>query len=160
MAKNGSNKILITIVVILIITLLGGSAAAFWYLNKIDTAQTQLNKQEQNSTHETLTKIGPLYPLKPFSVNLKTANGKDVYLKATLTLELDYKALSKELDAKNDIIRDNIIMILSNQTAESITSDIGKSKICNKIKTNLNSILTDGQIRNVYIVNFKILTID
>ena len=157
MAKNGSNKILITIVVILIITLLGGSAAAFWYLNKIDTTQTQLNKKEQNSTHETLAKIGPLYPLKPFTVNLRTASGKkDVYLKATLTLELDYKALSKELDAKNAIIRDNIMMILSNQTAQSITSDMGKSKICKKIKANLNSILTDGQIRNVYIVNFVI----
>ena len=156
MAKNGSNKILITIVVILIITLLGGSAAAFWYLNKIDTTQTQLNKKEQNSTHETLAKIGPLYPLKPFTVNLRTASGKDVYLKATLTLELDDKLLSKELDAKNAVIRDNIIMILSNQTAQSITSDMGKSKICKKIKANLNTILTDGQIRNVYIVNFVI----
>ena len=156
MAKNGSNKILITIVVILIITLLGGSAAAFWYLNKIDTAQTQLNRQEQNTTDETLAKIGPLYPLKPFTVNLRTASGKDVYLKATLTLELDDKLLSKELDAKNAVIRDNIIMILSNQTAQSITSDMGKSKICKKIKANLNSILTDGQIRNVYIVNFVI----
>ncbi len=156
MAKNGSNKILITIVVILIITLLGGSAAAFWYLNKIDTAQTQLNRQEQNTTDETLAKIGPLYPLKPFTVNLRTASGKDVYLKATLTLELDDKLLSKELDAKNAVIRDNIIMILSKQTAEGITSDMGKSKICKKIKANLNSILTDGQIRNVYIVNFVI----
>jgi len=155
-AKNGSNKTLITIIVILIITLLGASAAAFWYLNKIDTTQTQVNRQEQNTTDETLAKIGPLYPLKPFTVNLRTASGKDVYLKATLTLELDDKLLSKELDAKNAVIRDNIIMILSNQTAQSITSDMGKSKICKKIKANLNSILTDGQIRNVYIVNFVI----
>lgn len=156
MAKNGSNKTLITIIVILIITLLGASAAAFWYLNKIDTTQTQVNRQEQNTTDETLAKIGPLYPLKPFTVNLRTASAKDVYLKATLTLELDDKLLSKELDAKNAVIRDNIIMILSNQTAQSITSDMGKSKICKKIKANLNSILTDGQIRNVYIVNFVI----
>ena len=155
MAKTGSNKTLITIVIILIIILLGGSGAAFWYLNKTDTAQTQL-KEEQNSSDETLAQIGPLYPLQPFTVNLKTASGKDVYLKATLTLELDDKLLSKELDAKNAVIRDNIIMILSNQTAEDIASDMGKVRICKKIKTKLNSMLVDGKIRNVYIVNFVI----
>jgi len=156
MAKKSSNKILITIIVILIIILLGGSAAAFWYLNKIDTTQTQLNRQEQNSTNDTLAQIGPLYPLKPFTVNLKTASGKDVYLKATLTLELDDKLLSKELDAKDAVIRDDIIMILSNQTAEDIASDMGKARICKKIRTKLNSMLVDGEIQNVYIVNFVI----
>jgi len=154
MAKTGSNKTLITIVIILIIILLGGSGAAFWYLNKTDTAQTQLKEEEQNTSDETLAQIGPLYPLQPFTVNLRTVSGKDVYLKATLTLELDDKLLSKELDAKNAVIRDNIIMILSNQTAEDIASDMGKARICKKIKTKLNSMLVDGKIRNVYIVNF------
>ena len=94
--------------------------------------------------------------LAPITVNLKTADEKDSYLIATLSLELDDKLLSNELDDKNAVIRDEIILILSNKTLEDVSSELGKQKICEDIKNKLNSMLTDGEIRNIYIVNFII----
>ena len=107
-----------------------------------------------NPADETLSEVGPLYPLEPFTINLKNADQKDVYLKITLSLELDSKLLENELNAKNAVIRNQIIMILSSETIEDISSDAGKVKVCSSIKTRLNAMLIDGQIRNVYIVNF------
>ena len=159
MQKNSSNKILISIIVFLILLLLGGAGVAFWYITKTpnnpESVQTTTQKQVNNED-ESLSKIGPLYPLAPITVNLKTLDEKDTYLKVTMSLELSSKLLSNELDAKNAVIRDEIIRILSSKTLVDIDSEVEKDKLCNDIKTSLNSMLTDGQIKNVYIVNFII----
>ena len=159
MSKNGSNKILISIIVFLILLIIGGGAAAFWYItkapNKADSVQIS-KKQAVNTQDESLSEIGPLYPMKPITVNLKSTGGKDVYLKVTFSLELNNKILSHELDAKNAVIRDEIIRILSSKTLADIDSEFEKDKMCNDIKKSLNAILTDGQINNVYIVSFII----
>ena len=156
MQKNSSNKLLIGIIVFLILLIIGGGGAAFWYLSKtpssseaIQTSQQQAQKSEDAS----LAEIGPLYPLTPITVNLKNKDEKDVYLKVTLSLELSSKLLANELDAKNAVIRDKIIKILSSKTLVDIDSELGKDKLCNAIKSSLNAMLTDGQIKNVYIVN-------
>lgn len=156
MAQNGSNKILIIVIVFLLLILLGGGAGFFWYMQKDDAKAATPQEKKINPADETLAEIGPLYPLAPITVNLKTNGNKDVYLKATLSLELDSKLLKNELDAKNAVIRDEIILILSNYTQVAVFSDIGKRAICKQIKEKLNSMLQDGQIRNVYIVNFVI----
>lgn len=159
MSKNGSNKILISIIVFLILLILGGGATAFWYITKTPNKSNSIKiskKQIKNSEDESLSEIGPLYPLKPISVNIKNKDGKDIYLKVTLSLELNSKILSYELDARNTVIRNEIIRILSSKTLTGIDSEFEKDKICNEIKTSLNAILTDGQINNVYIVNFVI----
>lgn len=159
MQKDSSNKILISIIVFLILLLLGGGGAAFWYITKTPDTPVKVQTTQQkkvNSADETLTQIGPLYPLKPITVNLETQDEKDVYLKTTLSLELSSKELSNELDAKNDVIRDDIIRILSSKTLEEIDSEVEKDKLCTQIKESLNAMLTDGRIRNVYIVEFII----
>ncbi len=159
MQKNSSNKILISIIIFLILLLLGGGGVAFWYITKTpnnpESVQTTTQKKVNNED-ESLSEIGPLYPLAPITVNLKTLDEKDTYLKVTMSLELSSKLLSNELDAKNAVIRDEIIRILSSKTLVDIDSEVEKDKLCNDIKRSLNSMLTDGQIKNVYIVNFII----
>jgi len=159
MSENSSNKILISIIVFLIILLVGGGGAAFWYITKApnnpDSVQTSKQKNV-SSADESLSEIGPLYPLTPITVNLRNKDEKDVYLKVTLSLELSSKELSNELDSKNAVIRDEIIRILSSKTLTDIDSEVEKDKLCTDIKTSLNTMLTDGQIRNVYIVSFII----
>jgi len=150
-----SNKLLISIIIFLILLVIGGAAGIIWYLTQDATPQTaQQVSKKVDPAHETLAQIGPLYPLEPFTVNLKNPEGKDIYLNITLSLELDDKLLANELDAKNAVIRDHIILILSSKTMAEIESDLGKRKMCQEIKTDLNTLLSDGQIRNVYIVNF------
>jgi len=136
--------------------LLGGGVGIYYLLQKSSSQERSkvIANKQVNPADETLSEVGPLYPLEPFTINLKNADQKDVYLKITLSLELDSKLLENELNAKNAVIRNQIIMILSSETIEDISSDAGKVKVCSSIKTRLNAMLIDGQIRNVYIVNF------
>lgn len=153
------NKILISILVLVILLLIGGGGAAFWYMTKTPNISKQMQTKKQknvNSADANLAEIGPLYPLEPITVNFTTPDKKDVTLKVTVSLELSSKLLSNELDAQNSVIRDEIIGILSSKALAGIDSKMEKDKLCNDIKTSLNSMLTDGQIKNVYIVNFII----
>jgi len=159
MQKNSSNKVLISIIVFLVLLLIGGGGAAFWYITKAPNKSEQLQTDKTknvNSEDESLSEIGPLYPLTPITVNLENPDEKDIYLKITLSLELSSKPLSNELDAKNAVIRDEIIRILSSKTLLDIDSEVEKDRLCVEIKKSLNSMLTDGRIKNVYIVDFII----
>ncbi len=158
MQKNSSNRLLIGIIVFLILLIIGGGGAAFWYLTKTSSSSEAIQSSQQQAKSEdaSLAEIGPLYPLTPITVNLKNKDEKDVYLKVTLSLELSSKLLANELDAKNAVIRDEIIRILSSKTPADIDSELEKDKLCNAIKASLNAMLTDGKIRNVYIVNMVI----
>ena len=160
MAAPSSNKLLITLISLLILLIIGGVAAFVFYLDKEDksamfTQEKQLPVQ-QNNQEERLAEIGPLYPLAPITVNLRSTTDKDVYLKISLSLELSNKLLANELDAKNAVIRDNIILILSSKSVADIDSDTGKALLCDEIKEKLNTLLDDGYIKNVYIVSFVI----
>ncbi len=159
MQKNSSNKILISIIIFLILLVIGGGGAAFWYMTKTSEKSESIQtskQQDENSEDESLSQIGPLYPLKPITVNLRNQDEKDVYLKVTLSLELSTQLLVSELDAKDAVIRNEIIRILSSKTPTNIDSELAKDKLCNDIKISLNAMLTDGQIKNVYIVNMVI----
>jgi len=159
MSENGSNKILISIIIFLILLVIGGAGTAFWYITKTPNKSEQLQTSKHksvNSEDESLSEIGPLYPLEPITVNLENPGEKDIYLKVTFSLELSGKPLSNELDSKNAVIRDEIIRILSSKTLLDIDSEVEKDKLCLEIKKSLNNMLTDGRIENVYIVDLII----
>jgi len=158
-----TNKLLIILISLLIVIIIGGAATFVFYVDKEDkviqattTQEKQLTNNTKNTEEETLTEVGPLYPIAPITVNLKNQDAKDIYLKITLSLELSDKLLANELDAKNAVIRDNIILILSSKSVDDLSSEIGKAEVCDEIKKKLNSLLDDGKIKNVYIVSFVI----
>lgn len=102
-----------------------------------------------------LSEIGILYPLDTFTVNLKSDAGRR-YLKATISLELNGKELSMELDNKSPVIRDRIIRILTSKTLEEISSKKGKQKISEQIIDTLNAMIADGSIKGIYFTEFVI----
>jgi len=165
--EESTNKLLIALISLLILIIIGGAAGFIYYINQEETAEVIKQEQKQSQTVnevqqeasqqvETLAEVGPLYPLEPFTVNLQSSNTNDVYLKITLSLELSNKELSKELDAKIAVIRNNIILVLSNKSVTDLSSDAGKAALCDEIKEQLNPLLDDGEIKNVYIVSFII----
>lgn len=168
--KKSSNLLLIIIIVVLILIILIGAVVAVLLMSgdgeKIQTqSQPQVNEKvihtRKNSTSvpmdnsRQLSSIGILYPLDTFTVNLKS-NSDRRYLKVTMSLELDNKDLSAELDAKTPVIRDRIIRILTSKTLEEISSRKGKEKITQQIMETLNSMISDGKIKGVYFTEFVI----
>jgi len=153
---GGSKLLLIVIIILLLLLLVIGGVVAYFLLSNNNTDQQQpQQKIEKKHKVSDLASIGPIYPLDPFTVNLLSANA-DRYLKCKIDLELDSPDLQKEIDKKLPAIRDMIIQILSSKTVEEIQTAKGKEKLKEEIKRKINSILTTGQIRNVYFTQFVI----
>ncbi|MFC3847856.1 flagellar basal body-associated protein FliL [Helicobacter baculiformis] len=100
--------------------------------------------------------LGPLYPLTgPFVVNLISQNGRR-YLKASISLELNDPKLLEEVKVKETAIRDTIIEILSSKSIEEISTLKGKNKLKEEVRSNINSFLIDGFVKNVFFTDFVI----
>ncbi len=169
--KKKSNKLLMIIIItVLVLIVIGGAIVTVLLLSDDEKAasvqQTAPQAQQQSTSYRAardsedtvsrkLSEIGILYPLDTFTVNLKSDAGRR-YLKATISLELDGKELSVELDNKSPVIRDRIIRILTSKTLEEISSKKGKQKVSEQIVDTLNSMITDGSVKSIYFTEFVI----
>lgn len=176
--KKSKKTLIIVIVAVLMLIVIGVGIVAFVLMSgdeKDAHAQQSAQHGTEQTAHEVqqkaapskpredsegmdsrkLSEIGVLYPLDTFTVNLKSDAGRR-YLKATLSLELNGKELSLELDSKSAVIRDRIIRILTSKTLEEISSKKGKQKISEQIVDTLNSLIADGSIQAVYFTEFVI----
>ena len=158
---NGNKLILIIIVVLLLLLLvIGGVVAYFLLADNPEENQNQPKQQTEQKVEKTqkeaeALEIGPIYPLDPFTVNLKSS-GASRYLKCTINLEIDSPDTQPELDKMKPLLRDIIIRILSSKTVPEISTSKGKEKLKEEIKKNINSKLATGEIRNVYFTAFVI----
>ena len=173
-AKKSKNLLMIVIIVVLFLIIIAGAAVAFLLMGDDEKEQASqqnieqsVEKTQQRSSstrtredsdeidNRKFSQIGILYPLDTFTVNLKSDAGRR-YLKTTISLELNGKELSMELDSKAPVIRDRIIRILTSKTLEEISSKKGKQKVSEQIVDTLNSMITDGSVRSVYFTEFVI----
>jgi flagellar FliL protein len=155
--SSGGSKLLLIVIIFLLLLLLiiGGLVAYFLLTGNSKSAPQQPAQVEKKAAVSSMTKMGPIYPLDQFIVNLVSANA-DRYLKCKIDLELSNAKLQKEINKKLPAIRDMIIQILSSKTVEEIQTAKGKEKLKQEIKTKLNSILTTGEITHVYFTEFVI----
>jgi len=171
--SGGSNILLIVIAAMLGLMLIGGGVGAYLLLSEDDAVMadannakvTQTEKQEsapataqapaKSVRKSDFTNIGPMYPLDQFIVNLFSEDGSR-YLKTTINLEMSIPELSTELDAKKPLIRDIIIKALSAKSYEEISTIAGKENLKDEIVANVNAVLKDGKINNVFFTDFVI----
>ena len=157
------DKRVLIVIGLLITILIGMGGYLYWLLKQEDAPKAVMKPQEvqtptittleQGKDEESLDKIGPLYDLDQFTLNLRSDNG-GVYLIIKISLELSMAELKNELDAKNAVIRDVIIRILESKSYETLLSDKGKEEAMDEIINILNSMLEDGYIKNAYITKF------
>ena len=172
--SSGSNVLLIIIAGMLFLVLAGGGVGAYLLLNEDDTVISDANQAKQtqatkeapvakktiNSSSSSQRKtdyahIGKMYPLDPFIVNLFSENGSR-YLKTAINLELGNEELGVELDSKKPLMRDIIIKALSAKSYEEISTIQGKENLKDEIVANINEVLEDGKINNIFFTNFVI----
>lgn len=172
--KKSKKLLMIIIIVVLLLIVIAGAAVAFLLSGDDENEQAaqqnieqSVSKTQQRSSAtrsrddsdemdtRKFSQIGVLYPLDTFTVNLKSDAGRR-YLKTTISLELNGKELSRELDNKSPVIRDRIIRILTSKTLEEISSKKGKQKVSEQIMDTLNSMISDGSIKGIYFTEFVI----
>lgn len=164
--KQGKNKTIIIIIAALLVLLIG-LGAAFYFLTKPaeeekpqagaeqQAAATQDATQEVTQTNSKYIRIGSVFKLDQFIVNLINQGGKR-YLKINISLEMTLPTLENELTAKSAPIRDIVIDVLSSKSVEEIQSSRGREKAKEEIAQRLNEILVDGKIRNVFFQDWAI----
>lgn len=155
--QKGKGKLVIVIIIVLLL-LLAGLVVAFLYLTKTDDIASTAPQSEQLSTSESSARylrIGPIYQLDQFIVNLLSQGGRR-YLKINIGLEMTTANLENELNVKRAPVRDIIIEILTSKSPEDISTTRGKDKLKEEIVQRLNEILVDGKIRNVFLTDMAI----
>jgi len=113
--------------------------------------KTILNPQDADANQK--NELGPLYDSPKFTVNLANTNGRR-FLMTQFALEVDDKKVLKELAEKTPVIQDKVIIVLSSQTIDDLNSPHGKEKIKQQLKDNINSVLVNGRVINIYFNNF------
>ncbi|NPA74104.1 MAG: flagellar basal body-associated protein FliL [Epsilonproteobacteria bacterium] len=164
--KSSSKLVLIIIVVLLLLILIGGGVAAYFLLGDSGDeqagdapnqtqAQSKQMKKKSIARNSDLMQIGPIYPLDQFIVNLLSENGSR-FLKIKMDLELSAPELTAELDKKKPLIRDIVIRTLTSKTFQEVSTGKGKEKLKDELVDRINSVLADGNIKNIFFTEFVV----
>ncbi len=122
----------------------GGDAA------KDGEAPADGEAKEKGSGSEAL---GPTVMVGKFTINLNDP-GQPRYLKSRIDVEVSSGATSDELKARKPQIRDLVLSYLSSLSIEATYGAKSKQEIRKNLKKRLNSVLTTGEIRRVFLTEF------
>jgi flagellar FliL protein len=135
-----------------IVLLLAGGGGFFAYTKFMKPKQV-VNKEELKKTQE--KKIGEMFDLKPFVVNLSDPRGKR-YLKIKITLELGNDATAEKVTPYIPKMRDMVIMLLTSLTFDEVMTPEGKIRVRDELFERFNLILRPNRIKNIYFTNFVV----
>lgn len=138
MSRPGLGKTLIILLIVVIVVLIG--ASAFWVVS-----------MKADNTEKQKIEIGPVYETEEYTVNI--ANTLNHFIKAKFAIELSNEEALQEVETKLPIIQDTIIMVLSGQDLQTLSTVEGKEKLKETVLKSINDILEDGQANKIYYKN-------
>ncbi|MFO7600465.1 MAG: flagellar basal body-associated FliL family protein [Candidatus Desulfacyla sp.] len=152
-----SKKMLIILVIGLLAAAIIGGGGFFYLKGKGSASEKGAAAEGTQSSAEKATadknKIN--FPLENFIVNLADPGGKR-YLSTRIVLELNDKGVVLSLEKKVPEMRDRILMILPTKTFKEIQSVEGKNALRSTLITELNGVLQEGQITNIFFQEFVV----
>ena len=152
-------KVLILLIANLVVTMLFVGGGFYSVSQKISSLEGGPNEDVEEVTEEDAeSAIGPIYHLDTFVVNLADPEGER-YLKTSIDLELnsaieDEEDLEEQIKRRMPQIKDSILMILSTKRFTEVQSLQGKTSLKNEMIAQLNEILGEDTIKNVYFSEF------
>ena len=97
--------------------------------------------------------LGPVAHIGTFTINLNEP-GHPRYLKTMLDVEVDSARAKEEVKARTPQIRDITISYLSSLTLDRTRGAKAKVEIRRDIRKRINKVLTSGEARRVFLVEF------
>jgi len=147
---KGNKKLIIIIViaVVVVLVLAGGGYFGYKMLTDKNNGGNSEHEQEEELITDTV-----VIPFDPFILNLAD---RGRYLKLAIQVELADQRHEKIIDAKLPLLRDAIIMLISDKSAQSISSAEGKFQLKEEILYRANSVigLKKDIITSIYFTNF------
>lgn len=90
------------------------------------------------------------FDVPEITTNLKSKN----IVRLSFKIEASDKKAKEELEKREFQIKDIIISELSNMEAKEIEGQKGMNQLKEKIKTKVNALLQEGEVKNVYTTSF------
>ena len=134
-------KIIAIAVAAVLVIMLVASAVWIFILSRPAEADT-----EQNA------KVGPIYETEEFTVNL--SESLNHYIKARFALEMENEKVHEELQEKLHLLQDTIIMVLSGQKLEIMSTVQGKESLKSILIKEINRFLDKGKVIKIYYKTF------
>ncbi|AAC07676.1 flagellar basal body-associated FliL family protein [Aquifex aeolicus] len=150
-AQAGGGKKKLIFLLLLLILLAGAGAGAYFFL-----FAKKEEKKEEKAPKVAPPEVGIMYKLDPpFIVNLADPEAT-VYARISITLEVANQQVLQEVQKKEPVIRDAIIEIISSKTSNEIRTPEGREQLKLEVLKRINTILSEGGVRNVYFTEFVI----
>jgi flagellar basal body-associated protein FliL len=152
--KGGLKKLLIVLVIVIAVVAL--VVAVSTVVSAVYLREAGGREQEQEvSMPQDANPLYKMYGPQDFTVNLLDTDQRR-YLKVTLTLGYEERGLAKELEQRKAQIRDTIINVLRNQKVEDVLDTNGTDNLRRVMINELNSVLSRGDIKDIYFTDFLI----
>ena len=150
------SKMLMIIIVSVVLLFMGAVGGGFFILwNKISQLPQDPATVEEIPVEEEENAIGPLYSLDTMIVNLADRGGKR-YLRVTMALELSDPEAMTTIESRLPQVRDAILMILPTKKYDDVSTTEGKIALRKEIMEKINSLMTKGQVNNLYFTEFVV----
>lgn len=145
-SKKMKNKMLtVTLIVLVAITLISVIfLALYWQFNKDDDSQGNAPSIDQV--------IESSVDIPEIMTNL---SGKQ-FIKVSLKIETDSKKAAEELQKREFQVKNIIIQELSEISAQDLEGKAGKQSFQETIKSLINPLMQEGEIKQVYFVSYII----
>lgn len=144
--KGISKLVIIIIAALLLIILVGGGAAAYLIMFRPPVSPEDLKPDALVA-----------FPLDQFRVNVAGTEYSQ-FLMTTVVLAYSHEAkdLGAELEERKPQIHDIVDGILSSWTLEEFSADTDRKKLKKEMLKEINEILKEGEIEDVYITELII----
>jgi flagellar FliL protein len=150
------NKKLLPIIIsisVLFMALMGTGFFIFW--KKVSPPDPQVKLEDEKGEENEEDVVRPVLSLDTFVVNLSD-RGVTRYLRAGIVLELTSDEAVTEVEERLSQVRDAILMIIPAKTSRGVQTVEGKRALCDEIMSDLNYVLKNGSITNVFFTEFVI----
>lgn len=100
---------------------------------------------------------GPMYEIGTLMVNLATNGAPGVrYVRTGVVLEADSEKTLRELERRQPQVRDRIIAVVREQTAESIAGNDGQDRLRESLVRSVNELLSEGEVVQVWFTDLVV----
>jgi len=156
-AKGGGKKKKMIMILALLLLGGGGVAGSLFFMGILGGGSSEATA-EHETEHKEVKKV-PIYFAFPkaFTVNFETDRGLRFLQVSIEILSFDQAAIDA-IGVHMPVIKNNIILLLSNQSYDDLVSVAGKKKIRQSILDEIQAVLdkykTESAIEEVYFTNF------
>ncbi|KXZ14956.1 flagellar basal body-associated protein FliL [Bacillus nakamurai] len=136
-------KKLVIIMLIILVVIAGLGAAAYFVVSG------NSEKDKKPTIDEV---VAATVSVDDITTNLKS----NTIIRIGIKLETDSSKAKEELEKRDFQVKDNIISILADTSADEIEGDKGREAFKNTLKEKINSYLQAGKVQKVYITSFNL----